>query len=347
MSAAFAPLVALAAPPFVALAAFAFSVSCEPASNEGPPPSTPNAEPMHTTEASTGDDAFPNAMIAGAVSPPFVSVAAVAGPKPVCPTRVQRREPVDRVSPPLGWVVLPGAPDAQTLHCGNLSRKEWTVRRGEHEVEISLAQRRPVDDALPFALAGKVREGLGGTRRVKAVDGGFLVGFDAGEHIGALWWFGQTADRRLRLADENILGFAELGGVPVAITGLTRLGMSHGRVMRFGRDSEGAWRVAAWVDLGGASQTYVSESSETMLVLTTGGLLRITACGDMSMIAPAHYDVLYPSSMAVDDAGVVTIGMRHFTTRWIPSAAGYREEWLVRTDCAHPSVKKFECVCGG
>ena len=101
------------------------------------------------------------------------------------------------------------------------------------------------------------------------------------------------------------------------------------------------------MDLGGASQTYVSESPDTMLVLATSGLLRVTACGDVSVVAPAHYDVLYPTSMAIDDAGVISIGMRHFITRWVPSASGYREEWLVRIDCAHPQVKKFECVCGG
>ncbi|WP_394843634.1 hypothetical protein LZC95_42110 [Pendulispora brunnea] len=326
--------------------AVTLGAACDPPA-EGPPPAAPLPEPISTTESSVPiGEAVPVSMAPGAISPPFVPVAGVA-PKIACPTRVPRREPVAHVPPPAGWVALPGAPDPQALKCGNLSRREWAVKRGARDVEIALANRRPVDDPLPFPLTGKAREGLAGTRRVKPVDNGFLVGFDAGEHGGALWWFGSSGERRLRLSEENVIGFADLGGVPVAITGLAQTGISKGRVIRLSPDnSSNTWRVAAWVDLGGASQTFVSESPETMLVLTTSGLVRITACGDMSLVAPARYDVLYPTSMAVDDAGVVTIGMRHFTTRWIPSANGYREEWLVRADCAQASVKKFECVCG-
>ncbi|WP_394833136.1 hypothetical protein LVJ94_42210 [Pendulispora rubella] len=317
--------------------------ACDPPA-EGPPPAAPLPDPVSTTESSVPvGEAAPASMVPGAISPPFVAAAGGGGaaPKVACPTRVPRREPVAHVPPPMGWVALPAAPDPLALKCGNLSRREWVVKRGARDVEIALANRRPVDDPLPFPLPGK------GTRRVKSVDNGFLVGFDGAEHGGALWWFGAAGERRLRLSEENVIGFAELGGVPVAITGLAQSGISKGRVIRLSPDSSSnTWRVGAWVDLGGASQTFVSESPETMLVLTTGGLVRITACGDMSLVAPARYDVLYPSSMAVDDAGVVTIGMRHFTTRWIPSANGYREEWLVRADCAQPSIKKFECVCG-
>ena len=133
----------------------------------------------------------------------------------------------------------------------------------------------------------------------------------------------------------------------MAITGLAHLGMTRGRVLRMGPDGYGGYRVAAWVDLAAAAQAFVSESKDTLLIQTTSGLMRFTACGDLSVIGNARYDVLYPSSMAVDDAGVVTIGMRHFVARWIPGPSGYREEWLTRIDCARPRVKKFECVCGG
>jgi hypothetical protein len=321
--------------------------ACDPAP-EGPPPATPAAEPASASTTSAAADVPVEAtpMVAGAISPPFVPASLPVASRPACPTRVPKRQPVDSAPPPPGWIVLPGAPSEQLLHCGNLSRREWVVHRAAQGADISLAQKRPPDDPLPFSLSGSAREGLGGTRKVKAVDGGFLVGFDGGEHGGALWWFAQGGERRLRLSDENVIGFAELGGVPVAVTGLSHLGISRGRVMRMSREAD-AWRVGAWVDLGGASQTYAVESPDSMLVLATSGLLRVTACGDVSVVVPAHYDVLYPTSMVVDDAGIISIGMRHFTTRWIPSASGYREEWLVRIDCAHPQVKKFECVCGG
>ena len=348
----FISALSILAGPLVALMSVVAACDATP---EGPPPNTPAAVPASTTEssASVSEASLPVSLAPGAVSPPFVApvgasgagAASGASPRVACPTKVPRREPVASAPLPTGWVALPGAPDAQALRCGNLSRREWLVRRGGSEVEIALAPRRAPDDSLPFSLSGKANEGLAGTRKVKPVDRGFLVGFDAGEHGGALWWFGANGERRQRLAEENVIGFTDLGGVPVAITGHALTGISRGKVIRLSPDGSDAWRVAAWIDLGGASQTFVSESPETMLVLTTSGLVRVTACGDMSLLAPAHYDVLYPTSMVVDDAGVVTIGMRHFATRWIPSARGYREEWLVRTDCAQPSVKKFECVC--
>ncbi|WP_394826002.1 hypothetical protein [Pendulispora albinea] len=346
MRARFLPAISIFTVPLLAL--FAIVAACDTPTAEGPPPATPN--PRTATPASTTltEATPPLSMAPGAVSPPFVPAlaAAGAGPRVACPTKVPKHEPIANAPLPSGWVALPGSPDAQALRCGNLSRREWAVKRGASEVEIALAQRRPPDDPLPFYVIGKANEGLAGTRKVKPVERGFLVGFDAGEHGGALWWFGPAGDRRTRLSEENVIGFAELGGVPVAITGHSRFGISRGRVIRLSPDGADAWRVGAWVDLGGASQTFAVESPETMLVLTTAGLVRITACGDMSLLAAAHYDVLYPSSMAVDDSGVVTIGMRQFATRWIPSANGYREEWLVRIDCAQPQVKKFECVCG-
>lgn len=326
----------------LALSAFA-GAGCDPVPEGGPAPETPVAQVF---QAAPVEEASPAPTDANA-SPPFVPPAPPGAPAPTCPTPVPVRPVVAEVKVPDGWVVLPGAPDPEALRCANLSRKEWAVRRDANDVAIGLAPRRPVDDALPFPLTGKAKEGLAGRRRVKPIEGGFLVGFDAGEFGGALWWFGGAGDRRQRIVDENVVGFVDLGGAPVAITGLAHLGMSRGRALRLGPDGYGGYRVVAWVDLGGAAQAFVSEGKDTVLIQTTSGLMRLTACGDLSVLGNARYDVLYPTSMAVDDAGVVSIGMRHFVARWIPSAGGYREEWLTRIDCARTRVKKFECVCGG
>jgi hypothetical protein len=320
------------------------AVACDPVAEGGARPETPVAQAAPPPPPEAPAEPAPP-VDPGSVSPPFVPPATAGNPAPACPTPIHPHAPVASAPVPVGWVVMPGAPDADALHCGNLSHKEWSVRRGASDIEITPVAKKVPDDPLPFRLTGKAKEGLGGARKVKPIDGGFLVGFDAGEYGGALWWFGQAGDRRQRLSDENVIGFAELGGVPVAVTGLAHLGMVRGRVLRLGPDTYGGWRVAAWVDLAAAAQTFVSETKETLLVQTTSGLMRLTACGDLSVIGNARYDVLYPNSMAIDDSGVVTIGMRHFVVRWVPAQSGYREEWLTRVDCARSRVKKFECVC--
>ncbi|MGH7285894.1 MAG: hypothetical protein ACRELY_30620, partial [Polyangiaceae bacterium] len=164
---------------------------------------------------------------------------------------------------------------------------------------------------------------------------------------GALYSFSPDGKTRHPLATENVVGFADLRNGTIVVTGLAHLGMSVGHLAIVSGSVESA-HVAPWLDLGGAAETFFVESPESMLVLTTGGLYRITACGDMNRIARTNYDALYPSSMLVDSRGVIWIGMRQFVVRWIPGENGtYREEWLTSSDCTEMTREKFECRCRG
>ena len=198
---------------------------------------------------------------------------------------------------------------------------------------------------MPFKVSGKARDGLGGTRHVRAVEDGWLVGFDAAEVGGALWWFDKTGERRVKLSDGNIIGFVELGSEGViALSGFARGGFSRGQALRVRRAGE--WAATRWIDLDSAAEAFALESRDSLLVLTTTGIFRLTACGDVTQVALADYDALYPTSLAVDPRGVIYVGMRHYVTRFIPvSGSKLREEWLTREDCQRPQVRHFECVC--
>ncbi len=201
---------------------------------------------------------------------------------------------------------------------------------------------------MPFAFhpSKKDEAALHGTHHVHAVPEGFLVGFDAGEYGGALYLFSADGSTRQKLGSENVIGFADLRIGPVVLTGLAHLGMSVGHVVKISRGASGV-SASPWLDLGGATETFVVDSPESMFVLTTGGLYRVTACGDINEISRTNYDALYPSSMAVDSSGIITIGMRQFIARWIPTADNYRQEWLTKTDCTLMVRDKFECKCRG
>lgn len=200
---------------------------------------------------------------------------------------------------------------------------------------------------MPFTVSGKARDGLGGTRHVRAVDNGWLVGFDAAEVGGALWWFDKTGERRVKLFDGNIIGFVELAGEGiVALSGFARGGFSRGQALRVRRAVE--WTAKPWINLDSAAEAFVLESRDSLLVLTTTGVVRLTACGDMTRVALTDYDALYPTSLAVDPHGVIYVGMRHYITRFVPAlGSALREEWLTREDCQTPKVSHFECVCTG
>jgi hypothetical protein len=310
----------------VALAAMVALAACDPPA-EGPPPVAP-LPPAPRVETSS----------------------------PGCPSHIAARPALANVPPPPGWIVVaaPGQ-GSETLSCANLARREWTVSIGNGG-GVDIAERGSAvreDAPLPFTLPSSqrsVREHLAGRRHALKVDSGYIVGFDAGEHGGALWWFSPTGDKRVQLADVNIVGLTELRVGLVALSGLSHMGMSEGKLLRITREHdgpghEGAWSATPWIDMHGAVDAFVRESPESMLVLSATGLDRVTACGDVTRIATTNYDVLYPSSIAIDSNGIVYVGMRQFVTRFVPAADGYHEEWLTREDCPLLVRKKFECSC--
>ncbi len=283
----------------------------------------------------------PPAPPATGASLPSSSVAPTTAP-PVCPAHIAHRA-APRTPPPAGWVGI-AAPSSgsETLTCANLSRSEWDVRAATDGTRI--APRSTRDDELPVAFTPPAR-GLG-RRRVLAVDGGYLVGFEDG--AGASLVFVPASGPSRVLESGAWVGFATLRTGLVAVLERTGGSMRSAAAYHVARDPSGAYHATRWVDLGGGVDAVTTESPESMLVLSTTGLDRLTACGDLSRIGSTRYDVLYPSSLAVDPSGIVYVGMRHFVTRWVPVASGgYEEEWLTRSGCALLSNQKFECVCRG
>ncbi|MEO8796302.1 MAG: hypothetical protein ABI551_00325, partial [Polyangiaceae bacterium] len=239
------------------------------------------------------------------------------------------------VPPPPSWVLRPAPlPASETIECANLSTREWKVGVRDGGIDLALRTRDDDGDPMPFAFHPTKRDeaALHGSHHVQAVEDGVLVGFDDGEYGGALYWFSRDGKARQKLGSENVIGFATLENGLVAVTGLAHLGMSIGHLIHVAKDGA-EWKATPWVDLGGAAETFAVESKASMLVLTTGGLHRITASGSDNELAKTNYDSLYPSSMAIDNRGIVYIGMRQFVTRFVPTAQSYREEWLTRDDC--------------
>jgi hypothetical protein len=104
-------------------------------------------------------------------------------------------------------------------------------------------------------------------------------------------------------------------------------------------------RAVRLADLGGAPQAFVSESSDSVLVLTTDGISRVKTSGTVEQLFRTRYHLLYPNSMTLSSSGVIHIGMRHFITRLTPNGTSYNEEWFVPADCTHFTKGNLECIC--
>jgi len=204
---------------------------------------------------------------------------------------------------------------------------------------------REKEDPLPFSVKPpNAEEGLAGRRRVQRVEDGWLVGFDAGEFGGALWWFNSDGTSRKKLAGQNIVSFMQSPSGILVLAGLAHLGMSEGVVLRVMR-KQGEWYAVHFARLDGAPETSLQESTDSFIVLTTKSFLRVKASGVVEKLYEHKYDLLHPNSMTQSSSGVIYVGMRHFVTRLTPINTGYKEEWLVPSTCKRFEKLGFDCVC--
>lgn len=248
--------------------------------------------------------------------------------------------------PPAGWVPyeFKAGTEKAVLNCAAFSGREWRVAAEGDGLKISAYRGGRVEDPLPFDIQPhKAAEGLAGDRHAKRVGDGWLVGFDAGEFGGALWWFGADGGARKRLASENVAGFADGPRGVLALVGLAHMGSDHGRVLLVGEGPDGARPVQTIADLGSAPTAFAQESADSLVVVTYKGVLRVKSSGEVEPLLAPEGGFPYADSLALSKSGVIHVGMRHFVLRLSPSGEGYRAEWFVPSDCKTPVRAGLSC----
>jgi len=245
---------------------------------------------------------------------------------------------------PPGWVRI--EPSEERVRCANHSRDEWRIAIERGAARISKATTREPDSGppLPFELP-KLQE-VRGRRHVLAVDGGFLIGFDAGEWGGSLYWFSRDGGKHAKLGGENVHGLVALGpDTALAIEGLAHLTLSEGAV-RWLERKQGSFADAGVTKLPDAPSTHVL-AGDVVYVLTTGSLVRVSRDRRATVVQPVSTAGLYPDSMAIDASGTLWVGMRQLVLRLAPDRERFSETWLVREDCRRAELVELDCVCRG
>lgn len=148
---------------------------------------------------------------------------------------------------------------------------------------------------LPFPVPEELS--AGGAWVTKQVSDGWLIGFDAGEFGGGLWWLDHSGTRREKLAPDNIFAFAD-GPAPlvVAVGGRAHLDKSTGTALVLSGGN--AWKIAAQLALGGKPRAITSHEGDIFVVIDTA-VVRIERAERVSTVAdglPASR--LTPVSMA-------------------------------------------------
>ena len=245
---------------------------------------------------------------------------------------------------PAGWVAI--EVDDDRLACANYANDEWQVAVGRGTVTFTESKQHEPNTgpALPFTPKQQPPEG--GRRHVLAVSDGFLVGFDAGEWGGGLYWFSPDGANAAKLADENVHGLVKVAPDLVAsIEGLSHMSSSEGNVRWI--EQHGSWRGGALTALDAGPSTFAA-TPEAIYVLTRESLMRVgTKDRKATTIQPVRTAQLYPDSMAIDVDGTMWIGMRQFVVRLTPSGTRFTETWLVRESCVRATIRDLTCVCAG
>ena len=245
---------------------------------------------------------------------------------------------------PAGWVaVSPPAADTPALWCANSAEDAWDVALTADS------------SALLFSAARNERRA-----DTAVVSDGLIIGDDAGEFGGAIWWSGGNGRRdTLRVegrdtttfAADNLHGFLRRRGGLYALVGLAHLTLDGGELLYLSQDRAARWHARHVMTLSGSPEAFTLVGSDSALVLTSDSLSELK----FDSIAPTRralygnpaWRYIYASSILRDRGGTVYIGMRSAVARLAPNAGGYHEDWLVPQRCRRriPAGEGESCRC--
>ena len=232
---------------------------------------------------------------------------------------------------------------------------DWTVAlTGEGSLSIERGAEQAADP-LPFSVqpertalaktSGLSEVDFRGERHVLPVADGFIVGFDAGEFGGRVFWFSKDGANRKLLSPfspsslddyhaENVHALVRAGRDVLAFEGSAHLTLDEGRVIRLHPTPAGAWQAVVAAELPGVPETVVEERAGTWLVITPTGIFRFHEDGRTEPVwTERELGALYPHSSVRLPGGTVFVGMRYFVLRLQPRGTAYGVDVLVPPSC--------------
>jgi hypothetical protein len=261
----------------------------------------------------------------------------------------------DTLSSPY-WTKLSHRPSEADMYCAGFDYpREWTITIRDGEPIVSRARPARRVDPLPFSVPKD--ENRSGDRHVLRLAHGWLVGFDAGEFGGGLWFTATGKEwRRIRppadapsnpqdpFKAENVLGLILVQGQVMALMGLDHLTGRSGRVFHVILDSEGvSLGTAAVLDSSPAVWQVVGDHLE---LVTSAGLWVVRVNLSAELAVPLDLGTTGPRSLAMGSDGRRYIGMRRYVLVLRPTASGWEETWYGPRRCTHSRRdERWECSC--
>lgn len=229
------------------------------------------------------------------------------------------------------WIsVLPPKAGSDEGYSANWSNHEWQVYLDGGAVH-----------AKPYDPNGRIGENPGfeipqskATRgrecTIKVTDG-WLIGFNAGEWGGSLWWFSGTGKESYKISDDQIRGYIKKDDVLFAIEGLAHSGISEGKVIKIIKnDKTGKYESVIYSTLPEASDAVTLDNDGSMIIVTTASLIKIASDGKIEkLIEGVFWSGFYANSVVIDSQRNAYIGMRQGIAKLSLTEPTPKIEWLI------------------
>lgn len=241
---------------------------------------------------------------------------------------------------PAGWIATaePSGPFEKhsKLMQANYSTHEWRVSVSSGRLEITDdGQPRGHEQAVFPPHFHRTKDMIGRAMTVRA-GGDWLIGFDAGEFGGGLWWTSPDGNRTKLLTRENVQAFVRRGEDVLVFTGLAHMGYNRGAAYLF-RSTSSDGEITHIGDLDSAPYAALLESNGSVLVALSNGVVTLRPDGSfVRLYEQEEMPSLYPNSVAGEESDAIFVGMRFYVLRLHRRADGvYESTWFERSSGRH------------
>lgn len=237
---------------------------------------------------------------------------------------------------PAGWIST-AEPTGQfeehsKLFEANHSGHEWRVSAHTGQLEIRDDGNRTHEESSVFPPHfHRTKDMIGRARTVRA-GADWLIGFDAGEFGGGLWWASQDGKRTKLLTRENVQAFVPRNKDVLVFTGLSHMGYDRGAAYLFHPTNDGG-KITRIADLDSAPSAALLENNGSVLIAVSNGVVTLLPDGNVvRLYKQEEMPILYPNSVAGDETDAIFVGMRFYVLRLHRRADGnFESTWFERS----------------
>jgi hypothetical protein len=244
---------------------------------------------------------------------------------------------------PEGWVHAPSSKDAPDLwQCAGYGGS-WVVSKGRDAIaikELNIEKQK----AVPVPRQLKLSKEMIGRRSILQTADGWLLGFDAGEFGGGLWWFSKDGKEEKKLLPQNVHAIYETPDGVFVLAGLAHLGLDSGEIDQFTTTPERV-SVKYVASLGGSPEASALTPDGQIVIATMSSVLLVDASGKVQQLYKSGENLTYPTSVVVQENGDIFVAMRFFVLRLISDNNVYQSDWLMPKKCQSFKMVKYICTC--